>query len=500
MPSIPQRALLSVSDKTGLVDFAVGLAERGFELVSTGGTARALSDAGLAVTKVSDLTGFPEIMDGRVKTLHPMVHGGLLADRRNRAHVQALDDHGIGAFGLLVLNLYPFAQSVDSGADFDTCIENIDIGGPAMLRAAAKNHANILPVIDGDQYAAVLDALDHDRLDVLRQPYAARAYDHTAIYDRLVADWLAGGTRHALRYGENPHQQAHVVFPHAPTLNCAAHGRQIQGKELSYNNYLDADSAWELSQDLGGTNAVIVKHNNPCGAARGESLLEAFTHAKACDPTSAFGGVIALSAPLDGATAQAIVGMFVEVVLTPAVTPDAKELFARKPNVRLLEVPRGTRPAQPWSYRSIAGATLQQGFDRALVTADELQTKTAKSPSDAQIADLLFAFTVAKHTKSNAIILAKDGRTLGIGAGQMSRVDASLLARTKAASAKLDTRGCVVASDAFFPFADGLEVAVEAGASAVIQPGGSMKDGDVIAAADTAGLAMVFTGMRHFRH
>ena len=494
------RALLSVSDKTGIVDFAAALSARGFEVVSTGGTARALAEAGLAVTKVSDVTGFPEILDGRVKTLHPKIHGGLLGDRRRADHRETMDAQGIAGFDLLVLNLYPFGQTLAGGADFDTCIENIDIGGPAMLRAAAKNHANVLPIIHADQFDAVLSALDAGDLGGLRQPFAARAFDHTSQYDRAIADWLAGGGETTLRYGENPHQSAKIIQFTGAHLNCAAHARQIQGKELSYNNYLDADSAWELCQDLGGTNAVIVKHNNPCGAARGASLLTAFEDAKACDPTSAFGGVIALSKELDAATADVISAMFVEVVLAPSFSQAAQDIFAKKPNVRLLAVPAGDRPDRPWSYRSLNGAMLQQSFDRKTVTQTDLTTTTARTPSAAQIEDMLFAFTVGKHTKSNAIILAKDGRTLGIGAGQMSRVDAARIARWKAQDAGLDTAGCAVASDAFFPFADGLQVAIDAGASAVIQPGGSMRDKDVIAAADEAGLSMVFTGIRHFRH
>ena len=500
MTKATNRALISVSNKTGIEGFATALFERGFELVSTGGTAKALKATGLPVTTVDSLTGFPEILDGRVKTLHPAIHGGLLADRRRADHRATLGDHGLAGFDLLVLNLYPFAQTQASGADFDTCIETIDIGGPAMLRAAAKNHANVLPVIDPDQFDAVLCALDADDLEPLRQAYAARAFQHTAAYDRLIADWLAGGGETALRYGENPHQQATLSLLTDKDLNCAARGQQIQGKALSYNNYLDADSAWELCQDLGGVNAVIVKHNNPCGAARSHSLLEAFERAKACDPASAFGGVVALSAPLDGPTASALAQMFLEVVLAPDVTAEASAIMATKPNVRVLKVPTGPRPTHPWAYRSISGALLRQSFDRRLVAETDLQVTTALSPTQEQIADLLFAFTVGKHTKSNAIILAKDGQTLGIGAGQMSRVDAARLARWKAQEAGLNTAGCAVASDAFFPFEDGLRVAIDAGASAVIQPGGSRRDPEVIAAADAAGLAMVFTGIRHFRH
>ena len=495
MIHIPRRALLSVSDKTGIEAFAAQLVDLGFDLVSTGGTATALAAAGLPVTRVETVTEFPEILDGRVKTLHPKIHGGLLGDRRLPSHVQTMADHGIAAFGLLVLNLYPFEKTVKQGADFHTAIENIDIGGPAMLRAAAKNHANILPVINSDQYEAVLSAFrsdqagnaDHsgdgdqtDHIDALRQSFAARAFDHTAKYDRLVADWLAGGGDTPLRYGENAHQVAELIQPTAKSLNCAAHGTLLQGKQPSYNNYLDADSAWELCQDLGGTNAVIVKHNNPCGVARGDCLSHAFDRARACDPTSAFGGVIALSRGVDGDTAEKILENFVEVILAPDFHADALEVFARKPNVRLLQIPNGPRPSRPWSYRSLSGAMLRQGFDRTIVGSADLEVKTKASPTADQIDDMLFAFTVAKHTKSNAIILAKGGQTLGIGAGQMSRVDAARIARWKAQDAGLETAGCAVASDAFFPFADGLQVAIDAGAGAVIQPGGSMRDGDVM--------------------
>ncbi|MGB0718004.1 MAG: bifunctional phosphoribosylaminoimidazolecarboxamide formyltransferase/IMP cyclohydrolase [Alphaproteobacteria bacterium] len=496
----PKRALISVSDKTGVADFARNLVDRGFELVSTGGTCKFLKDSGLAVTAVETLTGFPEILDGRVKTLHPIIHGGLLGDRRRADHLETMKQHNISGFSLLVLNLYPFAKTVDSGSDFNSCIENIDIGGPAMLRASAKNHANVLPIISPDQFPEVLRALDTDTINTLRKPFAARAFGHTAEYDRMVNSWLSEENEVALRYGENPHQKAKLLKNAGTKLNCAAHANQLQGKELSYNNYLDADSAWELCQDLAGINAVIVKHNNPCGAARGENLLQAFKAAKACDPVSAFGGVIALSAELDKATAEAINSMFVEVVLAPSISKEARAVFSKKPNVRLLLVPSGPRPNAPWSYRTLGGATLRQSFDYRTGNREDLRTTTKLTPSEFQIDDLLFAFTVAKHTKSNAIILAKNGQTLGIGAGQMSRVDAARIAQWKARDAGLDTAGCVVASDAFFPFADGLEVAIESGASAVVQPGGSMRDNEVITAADKAGLAMVFTGIRHFRH
>ncbi len=498
--SVCQRALISVSDKTGLVDFAAALVARGFDLVSTGGTARALQDAGLQVSTVESLTGFPEILDGRVKTLHPVIHGGLLANLHRPDHRATLAAHGIEGFGLAVLNLYPFAQTLEAKAAFEACLEQIDIGGPAMLRAAAKNHAHVLPLIDADQFDATLAALDAGDLDPLRQAYAARAFDHTSKYDRLVADFLAGGGMESLRYGENPHQRGELILPTAKGLNCAAHGVQVQGKALSYNNFLDADAAWELCQDLGGTNAVIVKHTNPCGAAYGNTIGEAFDGAQACDPVSAFGGVIALSAPLDQATAARIRDLFVEVILAPEIGAAARQVFADKPQVRLLEVANTQRPSRPWAYRSLSGAMVRQSFDRHQVQASDLTTPTAKAPNAAQVQDLLFAFTVAKHTKSNAIVLAHQGRTLGIGAGQMSRVDAARMARWKAEAAGLDTRGCVVASDAFFPFADGLQVAIDAGASAVIQPGGSQRDAQVIAAADAARLAMVFTGIRHFRH
>ncbi len=498
--SLCKRALISTSDKTGLANFAAALVARGFDLVSTGGTAKVLRDAGLDVNTVESLTGFPEILDGRVKTLHPVIHGGLLADPHRPNHRATLAAHGIEGFGLVVLNLYPFARTLAVKASFEECLEQIDIGGPTMLRAAAKNHAHVLPLIDADQFDVTLAAIDAGDLDPLRRAYAARAFDHTAKYDRLVADFLAGGETQPLRYGENPHQTGELILSTAKGLNCAAHGVQVQGKALSYNNYLDADAAWELCQDLGGINAVIVKHTNPCGVAYGETIGEAFDRARACDPISAFGGVIALSGPLDEETAARIRELFVEVVLAPEIGTAARRVFAHKPQVRLLEVPTTQRPSRPWAYRSLSGAMVRQSFDRYRVQAEDLRTPTAKTPSAMQVQDLLFAFMVAKHTKSNAIILARQGQTLGIGAGQMSRVDAARMARWKAETAGLDVRGCVVASDAFFPFADGLQVAIDAGASAVIQPGGSQRDKQVIAAANAAGLAMVFTGVRHFRH
>ena len=504
-PPLVRRALISVSDKTGLINFARELADRGVELVSTGGTAAALRDAKLDVTSVTHVTGFPEILDGRVKTLHPNIHGGLLADRRVSEHRTTLADHGIAGFGLLVLNLYPFAETLASGASVQECIEQIDIGGPAMLRAAAKNHANVLPVIHPDQFAPVLASFDQggeeaDPFAGLRTAFAARAFDHTARYDRMVADWMRGSSVTPLRYGENPHQAADLILPDGSRRNCAAHSRQLQGKDLSYNNYLDADSAWELCQDLGGVNAVIVKHNNPCGVAHASTLAEAFVRARACDPTSAFGGGIALSKKVDPATASAVLDGFVELVLAPDFDEEALALFAAKPNLRLLAVPTGSRPEAGWSQRSLSGAVLRQEVDRQLVRPSELTTTTQQRPNEREIRDLLFAFTVAKHSKSNAIVLAKEGQTLGIGAGQMSRVDAARLALWKSRDAGFKTSGCCLASDAFFPFVDGLQVAVDAGASAVIQPGGSRHDPAIIKAADQAGLAMVFTGIRHFRH
>ena len=519
-----RRALLSVSDKTGLVELARALVAKGVELVSTGGTARALRDAGLAVRDVSDLTGFPEMMDGRVKTLHPTVHGGLLARRDNPAHLASADQHGIGMIDLVVVNLYPFAATVAKGADRDTIIENIDIGGPSMVRSAAKNHASVAIVTDPADYALV--AGGETTLDDRRR-LAAKAFAATAEYDAMIASWFAFAdqqqqfpprlslpvTLHeALRYGENPHQSAALYLPaFAPGGTLADH-RQVQGKELSYNNLNDADAALELVGEFrdGPPTVVIVKHANPCGVASADTLAEAYEAALACDSVSAFGGIIAVNRPLDGPTAEAISGIFTEVVAAPDADADALAVFARKKNLRLILTGPLPDPARGgMTMKSIAGGVLLQSRDNHVLgdAAGGLKVVTKRQPTERELADCRFAWTVAKHVKSNAIVYARDGATAGIGAGQMNRLESARIAAWKAKDAadkagwsEPRTIGSAVASDAFFPFADGLLAAVEAGATAVIQPGGSIRDDDVIAAADDAGLAMVFTGIRHFRH
>ena len=522
-----RRALLSVSDKTGLVDFATKLAARGVELVSTGGTAATLRDAGLEVADVSDLTGFPEMMDGRVKTLHPAVHGGLLALRDDEAHVAAMEAHNIGFIDLLVVNLYPFEQTVASGADYATAIENIDIGGPAMIRAAAKNHAFVNVVVDVEDYDRVLaelDAYDGQTTYAFRQALALTAYSRTGAYDAAVSTWMAsalgeatprrrtfaGTLKQTMRYGENPHQNA-AFYVDGSDQTGVATAVQHQGKELSYNNINDTDAAFRLVSEFAsnvGPACAIIKHANPCGVARGATFAEAFGRAFDCDRTSAFGGIVALNGKLDGDTARAISEIFTEVVIAPDATDEAKEVFAAKKNLRLLTTGGLPDPrAERLSARQVSGGWLVQDDDVGHITADDLKVVTKIAPTDDQIADLLFAWRVAKHVKSNAIIYAKGGATVGIGAGQMSRVDSSTIAALKAKRmaeelglSETPAIGSVVASDAFFPFPDGLLAAAEAGATAVIQPGGSMRDDAVIEAADEAGLAMVFTGMRHFRH
>ncbi|CAN5301082.1 bifunctional phosphoribosylaminoimidazolecarboxamide formyltransferase/IMP cyclohydrolase [soil metagenome] len=523
-----KRALLSVSDKTGLAELGAALAAHGVELVSTGGTAKALRDAGLTVMDISDLTGFPEMMDGRVKTLHPIVHGGLLAVRDNPEHVAAMDAHGIGAIDLVVVNLYPFAATVAKGASREDIIENIDICGPSMVRSAAKNHESVAIVTDPTDYARLIaemseksGATSYD----FRRLLAAKAYAATAAYDSMIASWFAfadQGTMFpqslsvastlstTLRYGENPHQSAALYLPVGPGAKGIAQAVQVQGKELSYNNYNDADAALELVSEFrdGPPTVVIVKHANPCGVASGETLIEAYEAALACDSVSAFGGIIALNRPLDGATAEAISGIFTEVVVAPSADDAAKEIFARKKNLRLLLTGDLPDPARVGlAMKSIAGGILFQSRDNGRVTRDMLKVVTKRQPTEQELADCLFAWTVAKHVKSNAIVYAKGGSTAGIGAGQMNRLESARIAAWKAKDAAEKagwnmprTIGSAVASDAFFPFADGLLAAVEAGATAVIQPGGSIRDDDVIAAANEAGLAMVFTGMRHFRH
>ena len=521
------RALLSVSDKSGLIEFARELAGHGIELVSTGGTAKALADAALKVRDVSELTGFPEMMDGRVKTLHPKVHGGLLAIRDDKAHAVSMKEHGIAPIDLLVVNLYPFEATVAKGAAFDDCIENIDIGGPAMIRAAAKNHNDVAVVVDADDYARLLDELkQHGGATTLalRKALAQKAYARTAAYDAAISNWFAnelgeaapayrafgGKLAQTLRYGENPHQSA--AFYRAPESRYGvATARQVQGKELSYNNINDTDAAYECVAEFSparGPACVIVKHANPCGVAEGASLAEAYRKALACDPTSAFGGIVALNGTLDAEAARAITEIFTEVIIAPDATEEASGVIGAKKNLRLLLAgglpdPRATGP----TVKSVAGGLLVQSRDNAVADELRLKTVTKRAPTEAELSDMRFAFRVAKHVKSNTIVYAKDRATVGIGAGQMSRVDAARIAARKAEDAAREqklsaplTKGSVVASDAFFPFADGLLVAIEAGATAVIQPGGSMRDDEVIKAADDHGIAMVFTGVRHFRH
>jgi phosphoribosylaminoimidazolecarboxamide formyltransferase / IMP cyclohydrolase len=527
-----RRALLSVSDKTGLLEFAQALADRGIALISTGGTCKVLADAGLPVTDISDVTGFPEIMDGRVKTLHPKVHGGLLGVRLNPVHQAAMFAHGIEPIDLLVVNLYPFEATVRKGADFDDCIENIDIGGPAMIRAAAKNHDDVTVVVDTADYAAVLADLDTHKgstTQTLRRAMAQKAYARTAAYDSAISNWFAGtlaieapayramggALQEALRYGENPHQKA--AFYTTPEQRPGiATARQVQGKQLSFNNLNDTDAAFELVAefDPARTAAIaIIKHANPCGVAEGATLQEAYARALRCDPVSAFGGIVAMNRTLDAEAAKAITEVFTEVIIAPDATAEAIAIVAAKKNLRLLLT--GGLPdarAAGLSVRTVAGGLLVQDRDAAVVDDMVLKVVTRRAPTEAELSDLRFAFRVAKHVKSNAIVYAKDGATVGIGAGQMSRVDSSRIAAWKAmeaanaqaakASGHTESlaKGAVVASDAFFPFADGLLAAAEAGATAVIQPGGSMRDDEVIAAADNAGLAMVMTGVRHFRH
>ena len=517
-----RRALLSVSDKTGVVDFARALAERGVELLSTGGTARLLGEAGLEVVEVADHTGFPEMMDGRVKTLHPKVHGGILGRRGQDDAVMA--EHGIAPIDLVVVNLYPFRETVARpGCDLATAIENIDIGGPTLLRAAAKNHAAVTVVVDAADYDAVLGEMDAHRgavTDATRFRLATRAFEHTAAYDGAIANYLGardldGDTAtpfphtynaqfvraQALRYGENPHQGA-AFYVETPAGEASiATARQLQGKALSYNNIADTDAALEcIKQFADGAACVIVKHANPCGVALGGNLLEAYDRAYATDPESAFGGIIAFNGELDAATAEAIVArQFVEVIVAPSVAPGASEAVAAKKNVRLLAC--GAWPAESAArhdLKRVTGGLLVQQADLAL--HGDLRVVTRREPSEAEWRDLLFTWRVAKFVKSNAIVYGRDGQTIGVGAGQMSRVNSARIAAIKAEHAGLEVRGAVMASDAFFPFRDGIDNAAEAGIAAVIQPGGSMRDEEVIAAADEHGMAMVFTGMRHFRH
>jgi phosphoribosylaminoimidazolecarboxamide formyltransferase / IMP cyclohydrolase len=521
-----KRALISVSDKTGLVEFTRALAGHAVELISTGGTASTLRSAGLQVTEVSEVTGFPEIMDGRVKTLHPMVHGGLLALRDK--HADAMRAHGITGIDLLVSNLYPFEATVGKGAAFNEIIENIDVGGPAMIRAAAKNHDWVTVVVDPEDYPLVLTQLTQGGIDArTRRKLAQIAFARTAAYDSAVAEWLAGQMslagdnepprrrsfagrlRQELRYGENPHQHAAFYSTGEKRFGVAT-ARQLQGKELSYNNINDTDAAYELAAEFerGKAACVIVKHANPCGVAIADSLVHAYHNALACDPASAFGGVLAFNRNIDAPTAQEISRLFTEVIIAPDADPEAVRILSAKKNMRLLLA--GGLPdsgADGWMVRSVAGGLLVQNRDSNATTPDSIRVVTRRAPSEREMADMLFAFTVVKHVKSNAIVFAKEQSTAGIGAGQMSRVDAARMAAIKAREAadsanwpEPRTIGSAAASDAFFPFPDGLLAIGEAGATAVIQPGGSVRDAEIIKAADDAGLAMVFTGIRHFRH
>lgn len=520
-------ALLSVSDKTGLVDFARGLVAAGVQLLSTGGTAKALAAAGLPVSEVEDYTGFPEMLDGRVKTLHPRVHAGILARRDVAAHAAALQEHDIPGIDLVVVNLYPFRETVARpDCTLEDAIENIDIGGPTLVRAAAKNHAHVGVVVDPADYPALLAELQKDGgalSPATRFRLAQKAFSHTASYDGAISNYLtardAGGSAHEypeqfnvtllkmqdLRYGENPHQSAAFYREEAPAPGTLATCRQRQGKELSYNNIADADAAWECVKTFEGfaepCACVIVKHANPCGVALGASPLAAYRKALATDPTSAFGGIIAFNRVVDAATIEAVAGQFVEVLIAPAYTDEALALLGKKVNLRVLEVPLALgQHGNAWDAKRVGGGLLVQTPDARRLTAAELRTVTTLTPDAGQRADLLFCWRVAKFVKSNAIVFARDTRTLGIGAGQMSRVDSARIALIKAEHAGLTLAGSVAASDAFFPFRDGLDVVIDAGAVAVVQPGGSMRDDEVIAAANERGIAMVFTNVRHFRH
>ena len=523
-----RRALISLSDKNGLDELAAGLARHNVEIVSTGGTASKLREAGAEVRDISDLTGFPEMMDGRVKTLHPKVHGGLLGVRDNPEHAAAMEQHEIAPIDLVVVNLYTFQNTVMSGADRDTVIENIDIGGPSMVRSAAKNHAHVAIVTDPADYAALLVELDaHDGATTLelRRKLAANAYALTAEYDSMISQWfafadqgerwpakwtLSSTLKMPLRYGENPHQSAALYLPVGPAAHGVAQAQQVQGKELSYNNLNDANAALELVSEFreGAPTVAIVKHANPCGVATRDSLLDAWKDALACDSVSAFGGIVATNRPLDAETAAAITEIFTEVVVAPDADEAARAIFAKKKNLRLLLTGSLPDPARGGtSLALIAGGLLVQDRDNGMVTREQLKCVTKRQPTSQELKDCLFAWTVAKHVKSNAIVYAKDGVTAGIGAGQMNRRDSARIAALRAKEAaeangwpEPRTVGSAVASDAFFPFADGLLAAAEAGATAVIQPGGSIRDDEVIAAADEAGLTMLFTGMRHFRH
>ena len=521
-------ALLSVSDKTGIVDFALSLSSLGVRLLSTGGTARLLADAGLPVTEVARVTGFPEMLDGRVKTLHPHIHAGLLARRDLPEHMSALVEHGIQTIDLLVVNLYPFAQATARpDCTLEDAIENIDIGGPAMLRAAAKNWVDVAVLIDPADYPRVLNELRAGGVQrSTRFMLAKKVYAHTAAYDGMITNYLTAlqpGAEDAtaavparesfpavynlqltktqdLRYGENPHQAAAFYRDAGPAIpGLLAGWSQLQGKALSYNNIADADAAWECVKTFGEAACVIVKHANPCGVAVADSAAAAYAKALQTDPTSAFGGIISFNRAFDGAAAEQVVRQFVEVIIAPAFTPEARAVYAAKPNVRLLEVPVSLH-TNALDFKRVGGGLLVQGNDSRNVGPGELRVVTRAAPTPEQLDDLLFAWKVAKFVKSNAIVFCAGGMTLGVGAGQMSRIDSARIASIKAGHAGLKLAGSAVASDAFFPFRDGLDVVVDAGAACVIQPGGSMRDDEVIQAADERGIAMVFTGTRHFRH
>ncbi|MDH4125876.1 MAG: bifunctional phosphoribosylaminoimidazolecarboxamide formyltransferase/IMP cyclohydrolase [Gammaproteobacteria bacterium] len=511
-----RRALLSVSDKHGLIPFATGLGQLGVEILSTGGTCRALRDAGIDVIEVSEKTGFPEIMDGRVKTLHPVVHGGLLG--RRGIDDAVMREHGIEPIDLLVVNLYPFEQTIARrDASVDDAIENIDIGGPAMIRAASKNHDGVAVVVDPDDYAAVLDAMkDRVLSPEMRRRLAAKAYAHTASYDTAISKYLSatlgddplgerflysGKLLERMRYGENPHQDAAFYIDQRAPKGSLARATQLQGKALSYNNIADSDAALECVRQFDAPACVIVKHANPCGVALAADIHVAYEKAYRTDPTSAFGGIIAFNRPLDAKTAKAIIEQqFVEVIVAPDIAADAADVLAEKKNVRVLDTGPWEAAAGAQEFKKVSGGLLVQNSDTGKILASDLRVVTQVSPTPQQIDDLLFAWTVVKYVKSNAIVFCKDGMTIGVGAGQMSRIYSTKIAAIKAADEGLDVTGSVMASDAFFPFRDGIDAAAETGIAAIIQPGGSMRDDEVIAAANEHGLAMVFTGMRHFRH
>ncbi len=515
-----QRALISVSDKTGIIEFAKFLKTQGVEVISTGGTSKALRDAGITVRDISNLTEFPEIMDGRVKTLHPLVHGGLLAVRDNKEHQDAMAEHNISNIDLLVVNLYPFEQTVAKGAEFDEVIENIDIGGPAMIRSASKNFRFVTVAVNPERYTDIMEEMRNNNgstTEALRKALATEAFSRTAAYDSAISTWfnaqignkfpeslsIAGKRKSIMRYGENPHQ-AGALYINDETINCAANAKIIQGKELSYNNILDSDAALDLVSEFSETAAVIVKHNNPCGVAVNDNQKQAYLNALGCDPVSAFGGIFAFNRPLEKDTAEEISKLFAEVVIAPYFTKEALEVLATKKNLRLLETGTLNKELNTKNtIRSISGGFLVQEKDNMVLNENDLKIVTKRKPTDSEMKDLVFAFTVAKHVKSNAIVYVKDGISVGIGAGQMSRVDSARIGAWKAEGTNTNVKnakGSVLASDAFFPFADGLEAAINEGCTAVIQPGGSIRDNEVIEAADKAGIAMVFTGIRHFKH